>query len=535
MNESEKINLKDVNKSKKRNVRQLPLIALSRKKISSSKRGLQRDDEGRFTSGSGGLKLAGSFNWKRAIPLIAIVLLVGGFSVYRSFAATLLSWKPGNSAVTRTSDVETVIKKEGLSYWFFNIPAIPPLPKDRVESAVVTYSSIGTLILNDAKQGSGEYCANVQTFTVPIRIKFSGAKVDTSRNNYVGPDGYIYVSEKTHRDFCVGADLAAGPLTIAMQRMNMRNKPKSHALIHRITKTTSYTLPDEEEISSTAGKFGFTWTQNNYMVPKSSKAEVANIHLYGWGSLWPFSGDAPSSEADNGFTVENRIKKSSAEGQEVMITACCAPSTYNTTGKAWDLDNSRVKEEYEQAYANRVAQLVSKYPEIKYVQVWNEFKGYWGTDTWDAASYTRFYNKVYAAVKAKRQSVLVGGGYVVLSAKEAYNNQIYNGVTLDKRGVNALQYWLDNARGFDAVVLDAYARPDDFPKIMSYVRGMRGANGKPLWWAEFYNRPTADAPFSSAGSPYDVASKIAPAMKPGDMALYWAEEKYVPDPGRMLW
>lgn len=48
--------------------------------------GPARDNEGKFTSGSGGLQVVKKLNNKRALSLIAVVALVGGLFVFRSFA-----------------------------------------------------------------------------------------------------------------------------------------------------------------------------------------------------------------------------------------------------------------------------------------------------------------------------------------------------------------------------------------------------------------------------------------------------------------
>lgn len=83
MEDKSKVNLTAVNKKK---------TGMSRPSLDRFKKntGPMRDEEGKFaaTSGSGGLKSAKAFNWKRAFPIIAIVTLVGGFLVFQSFAAT---------------------------------------------------------------------------------------------------------------------------------------------------------------------------------------------------------------------------------------------------------------------------------------------------------------------------------------------------------------------------------------------------------------------------------------------------------------
>jgi len=79
--EENKIDLATVNKSKK----QLKLPEI--KNPLTKQKGPKRDDEGKFTAGSGGLRRLNSFNLKRALPLFVIISLVGGSMVYQSFAA----------------------------------------------------------------------------------------------------------------------------------------------------------------------------------------------------------------------------------------------------------------------------------------------------------------------------------------------------------------------------------------------------------------------------------------------------------------
>ncbi len=72
---SSKVDLKSINTKTKES-----------QKDSSS--GQSRDSEGKFTTGSGGLKRGGAISLKRALPLIIIVSMVGGALVYSSYAAS---------------------------------------------------------------------------------------------------------------------------------------------------------------------------------------------------------------------------------------------------------------------------------------------------------------------------------------------------------------------------------------------------------------------------------------------------------------
>lgn len=49
-----------------------------------------RAADGKFTSGSGGLNTLKNFNWKRALPVVLLISIAGGYFVFRSFAGSLI-------------------------------------------------------------------------------------------------------------------------------------------------------------------------------------------------------------------------------------------------------------------------------------------------------------------------------------------------------------------------------------------------------------------------------------------------------------
>ncbi|TXG78201.1 DUF1996 domain-containing protein [Patescibacteria group bacterium] len=73
--------------------------------VMAKKRGLQltkkkgpiRDSNGKFVSGSGGLRQL-NFNWKRMLPVVLVITAVGGFFIYRGSAATALLALPGSES-----------------------------------------------------------------------------------------------------------------------------------------------------------------------------------------------------------------------------------------------------------------------------------------------------------------------------------------------------------------------------------------------------------------------------------------------------
>jgi hypothetical protein len=88
-----KIDLSEVNKkpaksSKEMENRLTKALHAKFKKHLNKQKGPARDTEGKFTSGSGGLKIAKKLNNKRALSVIVVVSLIGGLFVFQSFAAS---------------------------------------------------------------------------------------------------------------------------------------------------------------------------------------------------------------------------------------------------------------------------------------------------------------------------------------------------------------------------------------------------------------------------------------------------------------
>jgi hypothetical protein len=264
------------------------------------------------------------------------------------------------------------------------------------------------------------------------------------------------------------------------------------------------------------GLIGFTYTQDNIFISSKEGSHIANIQIYGWGNYWPFP--ESGSESDNGAVIDKRIKQALNDGQEVMLTCATAPSIYRKSGKPWNMEE-RVMNSMEDQYAQRCAQAVLRWPQIRRVQVWNELKGYWlrpPANRWDYEGYTRFYNKVYHAVKSARSDVMVGGGYVALRAKGFRFDQPYDGVIIDSRSMDAIKYWIAHADGYDAICLDGQFPPEDFLKVTRMFRRM--APGKPIWWAEFYGDNSLDM--------REARHLIERDQHPGDIALWWAEKRF---------
>ncbi|MBX2817153.1 MAG: T9SS type A sorting domain-containing protein [Saprospiraceae bacterium] len=266
-------------------------------------------------------------------------------------------------------------------------------------------------------------------------------------------------------------------------------------------------------------QYGFSWTHEDIFISKAEGSDLTNIHLYGWGSLWPFP-DGQAGEFDEGQIIDSRIQAAVDDGQEVMITIATAPSVFRLSGEPWNLEE-RVSPEHEDAFVERVKEFLEPRGDIRYVQIWNEFKGYWNAqlNRWDQEGYTLFYNKVYAAVKEVRPDILVGGGYMAARERGFGFDSTYNEVLVDKRDMSAMHYWMKNADGFDAICIDGDFAPSSYPQLTDYLRSLEVANNKPIWWSEFYN---------ASGTMQEVAIAISSNLEPGDKSLWWAEERFLP-------
>ncbi|MBP9738906.1 DUF4214 domain-containing protein [Candidatus Saccharibacteria bacterium] len=54
----------------------------------NSKKNKKHSKPGRFTAGDGGLTTVKKFNWRRAVPIVLVISIAGGYFVFRSFAGT---------------------------------------------------------------------------------------------------------------------------------------------------------------------------------------------------------------------------------------------------------------------------------------------------------------------------------------------------------------------------------------------------------------------------------------------------------------
>lgn len=146
--------------------------------------GTQRDELGQFSSGSGGLTIK-NFNWKRFLPVVAVVALVGGFLVYRSFGANSLLALPGttvgsqNDCQTAGGNIlkETTGSKRNASVCeLSSSKAIAPIVFSDGKGTSSTASQLNSLTSDRMKStGYFEACYNIRrTGSSAANVTFGG-------------------------------------------------------------------------------------------------------------------------------------------------------------------------------------------------------------------------------------------------------------------------------------------------------------------------------------------------------------------------
>ncbi|MEV0440689.1 xylan 1,4-beta-xylosidase [Streptomyces spectabilis] len=285
-------------------------------------------------------------------------------------------------------------------------------------------------------------------------------------------------------------------------------------------------------------------------------------HIMGWGSGNP---EPVKGRYDFG-AMDRRIDFIRATGGTPVVTLCCAPDwmkggksgSDNTNWSKTSLETAPEPEHFDD-FARLAATVAKRYPDVRHFIVWNELKGFWNSTEhrWDYEGYTELYNRVYAALKAVNKDIMVGGPYVVMNSVDPRQT---DGVAkepkgpwgrMDQRSLDAFDYWNENKKGADFVVVDGASYtvddeliPDEFgaadklTDVSSWLR--ERTEGLPLWWAEYYVEP-GDAKdnrddWSEAHRVAVHASGLIALVRGGATSgFYWNPQKSSGDCAGCLW
>jgi len=229
-----------------------------------------------------------------------------------------------------------------------------------------------------------------------------------------------------------------------------------------------------------------------------------NQHLMDWGTENP----EPKPGVFNWGSLDKRIALIRSMGGNPVITLCTAPGWMKTSGEdfphqtgpdSWADD--RVADNHVKDFAELSKKVVLRYPDVKYFQIWNEYKGYWDKtrDNWDSVRFTDFYNAVYDAVKSVRPDAQLGGPYYPFDGPKPKDWPV-------------IDYWFQHKHGADFVCFDGWiagypptrerseeARKmtltDYFGKIATQFRSRTTL---PIWISEFYGGWSSNPQFTAA-------------------------------------
>lgn len=299
MDPNDRVDLSSVNKTKKQ--LKLPQFKNPFKKNSA---GPGRDAEGKFTSGSGGLLNNKKFDLKRAIPVVAVVALVGGFLVFRSFAGTALLGNDGEYvpvAPARLYDTRTVGTKTPVGAGkTITIPVAGKAGVPAGAKAVVAYvSAVGPAANGYTRVGASDQALTAtqqnyskgQSITNQVTIPVSAAgsiKLMSSAQSHFVLDVHGYISSQEGAD---GLRYASVQSARAYDTRSSGTKQPVAA-----GKTVTFDI---------AGKAGIPPEARAVSINLSAVGPVAN----GYARMWP--GGATSSP----ITILNYTKGQSITGQ----------------------------------------------------------------------------------------------------------------------------------------------------------------------------------------------------------------------------
>ena len=258
--------------------------------------------------------------------------------------------------------------------------------------------------------------------------------------------------------------------------------------------------------------------------------DYVNVSLADDGTKDP----EPSPGVYDWSSLDARMRQLAPLHATIVLRAFDAPPWMTQSGQP----KTAPEPKYYQAFADLVLAAAKRYPQIHYVVVWNELKGFRSSSTqWNYQGYTSMYNTVYSTLKAYNKNLQIGGPYVPFPP--ATGSSIKSDLrgpwgALDQSSLNAITYWLHHKIGADFIAIDGRtaespitpAQPVGSTELFSEVtHWIRSQTSLPIWWMEWYARSPKLGPAEwSAISAYAL---IQIAESGASNALLWDPE-FVP-------
>ena len=282
-----------------------------------------------------------------------------------------------------------------------------------------------------------------------------------------------------------------------------------------------------------------------------NSSHFVNQHLMGFGALNP----EPSDNNYNLQSLEQRIGITNGvvkDANQIVLTACCSPD-WMKGGLPGDTDWSKIEfaplQEHYQDYADLVVYVVqqAEFQNIKYIQVWNEMKGFWNPalNRWNYEGYTTLYNLIWNGVKAVRPDIKIGGPYVVVNSylnPNGVQDSGYGGPygTFDKRDLDVIEYWLEHKVGADFIIVDGKLKNRDqepasltqwehaqkFADFSTWLHSLQypDAQDLPVWWAEWYIGDIDDSASQKEVNALMAVSLVNMIKSGVETALLWSAQ-----------
>lgn len=234
-----------------------------------------------------------------------------------------------------------------------------------------------------------------------------------------------------------------------------------------------------------------------------SDVRLQNQHLMGFG----VSNPEPADNVYNWSSLDDRMSLIKSTGGTPILTLAGAPD-WMKGGKPYEADWSKIEvaplPQYYQAFADLSVAALKRYSNVRYVQVWNELKGFYDAtrNTWNIEGYTQLYNMVYKAIKAYNPAIKVGGPYVVMDSWSSASVMSHPSAVrgdwgvVDRRALDAIDYWLANKAGADFISVDGTSATRDkgvitttaiaAKKFSAINAWIKTRTTLPIWWSEVY-------------------------------------------------
>jgi hypothetical protein len=260
---------------------------------------------------------------------------------------------------------------------------------------------------------------------------------------------------------------------------------------------------------------------------------LQNQHLMGWGTENP----EPEPGVYDWDSLDERMALIERTGGEPVITLCTAPGWMKGTDD-WNMDAAPTPAHYDD-FADLAVETAKQYPQVRYFQVWNEFKGFWDEDKnrWNYEGFTEMYNLVYERLKEHDPDLMIGGPYISLNVYKDEGQMSHPSSltgewgTVDQRDLDAIAYWQEHSAGADFFTIDGWASTNDGYHPPASAAGdmfravsawLSDRTDLPIWWSEFYAPLSEDSPASSPAAMRAVLT----GMRDGgaDVALWWGPE-----------